>query len=251
MKELTKEIATTQEGEDDIIQTETTGAQSLLRKLGAPDTEVLFAEVEKAKNLALATVKNIERMERHTKTNKWINFVVLAVVVVIGVAIIFNGKTNLSLRPKFARLFATNQMLLEEKRQSLIPREVSSPKESLDKNFRKTLATGVIIVAGEEMPFGIVVGGWSNDSIFLWLDKEIEKSYLDEISSLFPPWAIVEITPRESCRILVGRTNQYFYPDSKRSDHGFKYREAVDRTLTILNDLPSFRVKNVSYWTDY
>jgi hypothetical protein len=250
MGKLTEEIARIEE--DDIARTERIEDPDLLDELARGlrlNLDPLLTELLRAKRLALATIENIEKTESHSRVTKRINFAILGALLLSVVVIVFGMKQVLAMKPQLAALSAGSQMFLDGKEESLTPREVPVPlKERLDGNFRKTLATGEITVDGEEMAFGIVIGGWSGESIFLWLGKEMKKVYLDQIT---PPWRIIEITPRESCRVLVGGIDQYFYPNSSRSDHGFKYREAVDRVLTTLNDLPSFRVENVSYWTDY
>lgn len=250
MEKATKEIARIEE--NDIVQRGRVEDQDLLSELARGtrvDLESLLAEVLKAKRLALATIENIERIESHSRVTKRINFAILGVLCLLGMVIVFGMRQLLATKPQLAALSSISQMLLDGKEDPFIPRGAFVPlKERLETDFRKTLATGGITVDGKEVAFGIVIGGWSGKSLFLWLDREIEKIYLDQIA---PPWKIMDITPRESCRILVGDTDRCFYPNSRRSDHGFKYREAVDGILTTLNDLPSFRVENVSYWTDY
>jgi len=248
MGKLTEEIAKIEE--DDIAQTGRVRDLDLeLARDLRLDLDPLLTELLRAKRLALDTIENIEKTESHSKATKRINFAILGALLLSVVVIVFGMKQLLAMKPQLAALSDSSQLLLDEKKEYLIPRGDSVPlKERLDESFKRTLATGEIAVDGEEVAFGIVIGGWSDSSVFLWLDKELEKFYFDQIT---PPWRVTEVTPRESCSILVDEIDRYFYPNSNRSDHGFKYREAVNRVLTTLNDLPSFRVANISYWTDY
>jgi hypothetical protein len=250
MEKPAKEI--TRIEEDDIVRIARVEDQDLLSELtGGPrlNLEPLLTEILKAKRLALATIENIEKTESHSRVTKRINFAILGILCLLGVVIVFGMRQFPATKPQSPAMSAGGRVLLDEKEESPTPRRAFVPiKERLEGNFKKVLATGGITVGEEEVAFGIVTGGWSGRSVFLWLDKEIEKTYLDQIAL---PWGFIEVTPRESCRILVGEIDQWFYPNSSRSDHGFKYREAVDKILTTVNDLPSFRVENVSYWTDY